>query len=148
MKVKIFTIPILHSEKWEKELNQFLQQKKVVEIDRQLVNGKNGAYWSFCVEYIDGSSAISNEQQRIDYKKVLDDATFQRYSALREVRKVLAEEEGLPVFAICSNASLSEIAKLNTITEKTMQKVKGIGEKKAAKYATRFAEGLQKKEGK
>lgn len=148
MKIKIFTIPILHSEKWVDELNRFLQQKKVLEIERQLVKGKNGAYWTLYVEYVEGSSSASTStEQRIDYKKVLDEATFQRYAALREIRKDLAEEEGLPVFAICSNASLAEIAKLNAITEKTMQKVRGIGEKKAAKYAKKFADGLQKNKG-
>ncbi len=143
MKIKIFTIPILHSKDWEDEMNRFLANKTIVDIDRQLVSDKTGTYWTFCVQYVHSkvqksfSKDIRSSNQK-DYKKILEESTFKRFDLLREIRKQIAEKEEVPAFVVCSNAALAELAKLEEITEQTMQQIKGIGEKKAAKYAPQF----------
>lgn len=67
---------------------------------------------------------------KVDYKTVLDEKTFQRFSELREIRKKVSAEEGIPAFAVFTDEELSGLAKLTEINEKNMLSVKGIGEKK------------------
>lgn len=38
--------------------------------------------------------------KKVDYKKVLDEATFEKFSKLREIRKKVAAEEGISAFII------------------------------------------------
>ena len=75
---------------------------------------------------------------KVDYREVLDEATFKIFSKLREIRKKIATDEGLPAYAIFTDEELSNIAKLEEIAASKIQTIKGIGEKKVEKYAQRF----------
>ena len=86
------------------------------------------------------------ERQKVDYRQVLDEATFQRFSRMRELRKQLALEEAVPPFAIFSDAELAALAKVEPLTIAAMLGVKGVGEKKVEKYGARFTETLAKDE--
>ena len=121
----------------------------MLDVENRLVQNERGAYWCFCVRYIDGPSpgpaaGTRNLQYRekIDYRNVLDEATFRVFARLREIRKQIAADEVVPAFAVFTDEELSELAKLPELTPKTMQTVKGIGEKKVEKYAARFIELL------
>ena len=74
----------------------------------------------------------------MDYKTVLDENTFLKFSILREIRKKIALDEGIPAFAIFTDEELAGLAKLPEITPKSMGSIKGIGEKKIEKYAKFF----------
>jgi hypothetical protein len=79
-------------------MNTFLRGNKILEVENQLVTNEHGAYWCFCVRYIEGSFVPSAERSgggKVDYRKVLDEETFQRFSKLREIRKKAAAEEGV-----------------------------------------------------
>jgi superfamily II DNA helicase RecQ len=43
---------------------------------------------------------------------VLDDATFKRFSALREIRKRVGQEDGVPAYAVFTDAELAEIDRI------------------------------------
>lgn len=81
-------------------------------------------------------------KEKVDYKSILDEATFKVFARLREIRKQIANEDALPAFAVFTDEELSEIAKLPEITAKMMQSIKGIGEKKTERYAERFINAL------
>ncbi|GAB4414171.1 MAG: hypothetical protein OHK0039_21780 [Bacteroidia bacterium] len=141
MQIKLFTIPVGDSGGALQELNAFLRGNKVLEVEDHLIDNENGAYWCFCVRYIERSYAESSDVKtagKVDYKKVLDDATFQKFSKLREVRKRIAAEEGISAFIIFTDAELAELAKLDVITEKSMLGIKGIGEKTVERFAKHF----------
>jgi len=40
---------------------------------------------------------------KVDYKEIAEAGDFALFSKLREVRKKLAEENGLPIYAVCTN---------------------------------------------
>ncbi len=141
MQIKIFTIPIGDSGSAVQEMNAFLRGNKILEVENQLISNEHGAYWCFCVRYIEsayGSASGRRSKGKVDYKKVLDDARFQKFSKLREIRKKIAAEEGISAFIIFTDEELAELAKLEEITEKNMLGIKGIGEKKVQRFAKYF----------
>lgn len=139
MQYKIFTLPIYGGEELNEEMNKFLRAHRVVNVERKLVEQASGAAcWSFCVEYIDGVPAPSGNpwprKEKIDYKAVLDEDTFNNFARLREIRKQIAESDAVPAYAVFTDAELSEIAALSEKTPSALQKIDGIGVKKVEKY--------------
>ena len=141
MQIKLFTIPVGDIGSAVQEMNAFLRGNKILEVEKQLVHNEHGAYWCFCVSYIEqshGKTSGQREGVKVDYKKVLDEITFQKFSKLREIRKKVAAEEGVSAFIIFTDEELAELAKMDEITEKSMLSIKGIGEKKVARFAKYF----------
>ena len=145
MQIKIYTIPMPGGESLTEDMNMFLRTKKVLEVSEHVVSSERGAHWCFCIKYLDDATAVG-ERQKVDYRQVLDEATFQRFSRMRELRKQLALEEAVPPFAIFSDAELAALAKVEPLTIAAMLGVKGVGEKKVEKYGARFTETLAKDE--
>ena len=138
MQIKIFTIPILGGEALTDEMNVFLRGKKILQTEGHIVPNDHSSFWSFCIKYIEDASITERDRVKVDYRQTLDEATFQRFSRMRELRKTLAQEEGVPAYAIFTDEELSGIAKLEVVNLATMKKVKGIGDKKVEKYGTHF----------
>ncbi len=139
MQIKVFTIPILGGTALENDMNLFLRSKKVLQVKEHLVNNEaEGVFWCFCVRYVDDITATERERIKIDYKEVLDDASFNRFSKLREIRKRIANEEKIGAYIIFTDAELAEMAKLDPITPDGIKGIKGIGEKKFEKYGHFF----------
>ena len=142
MQFKLFTVPIGDNGSALQEMNAFLRGNKIIEVENKLMGNDNGAYWCFCVRYIERTFSAESEGQKgaakVDYRKLLDEATFQKFSKLREIRKKVAADEGISAFIIFTDEELSELAKLEEITEKDMLGIKGIGEKKVERFAKYF----------
>ena len=138
MQVKIYTIPIIGGESLNDEMNVFLRSKKILQVENQVITTGQNAFWSFCIKYIEDATIAERERVKVDYRQVLDEATFQRFSKLRELRKQLAQDEGVPAYAVFTDEELSNIAKLEVITVAAMKKIKGIGDKKVEKYGHHF----------
>lgn len=141
MQIKLFTIPVGDSGGALQEMNAFLRGNKILEVENKLIGNDNGAYWCFCVRYIERTLAESGGEKdgkKVDYKKILDETTFEKFSKLREIRKKVAADEGISAFIIFTDEELVELAKLDEITEKAMLGIKGIGEKKVGRYAKYF----------
>lgn len=140
MQIKLFTIPVGDSGAAVQEMNAFLRGNKILEVENKLISNEHGAYWCFCVRYIEGGYPAGEGQKgaKVDYRKVLDEATFQKFAKLREIRKKISVEEGLSAFIILTDEELAELAKLDEITDKNMLAIKGIGEKKVERYAKYF----------
>lgn len=141
MQIKLFTIPIGDSGGALQELNTFLRGNKIIEVEEHLVSNENGAYWCFCVRYLERSftgAKGSETSGKVDYRRTLDEATFQTFSRLREIRKQAAATEGVSAFLVCTDEELVALAKLDTITAQTMLGIKGIGEKKVERFGKYF----------
>ncbi len=61
---------------------------------------------------------------------MLDPLVFKKFALLRECRKTIAKEDGMPAYAIFTDEEMAKVAALEDLNEKTMQSVEGIGEKK------------------
>jgi superfamily II DNA helicase RecQ len=141
MQVKIFTIPILGGEAFNEEMNAFLRGHRIISVEDQLVQGSGGGWWVFKVQYAEGAVA-DREKPRVDYRQVLDEPAFKRFTALREIRKKIAKDDAVPAYVIFTDEELSELAKLELLTEASMKSVKGIGEQKLEKYGRFFLQPL------
>ena len=101
-------------------------------------------YWCFCMKYIQEKESDKHikkggRRNKPDYKELLDDHSFRRFSAMRVIRKRIAQEEAIPAYAVFTDAVLAEIAKLGTdYSLSEIKKVDGIGTKKADKYGHHF----------
>jgi ATP-dependent DNA helicase RecQ len=60
------------------------------------------------------------------------------FEALRQVRRALAEERGVPPYVIFSDATLRELARLRPETRAEFRAVKGVGEWKCEEFGPRF----------
>jgi superfamily II DNA helicase RecQ len=148
MQIRIFSIPVFDSETETGELNRFLRAHKIIDIEKQFVQASNPPFWSFCIRYIDMAVPVENQKKpKVDYKDILDEATFKIFSDLRIYRKQIAERDGVPAYAVFTNEELAEIAKLEEITTSKLQTIKGIGEQKARKYGAELIELYRNEEG-
>lgn len=153
MPMKFFAIPALDPSGAEEELNRFLRGHRTVSLTRQLVTAEVRAVWCVAIEYLDGvpqridaaTGADPGRKNRVDYKDVLNPADFALFSKLREVRKQLAEADGLPVYAVFTNEQMAQVAQLRPRTPSALQAIEGIGEAKTARYGARLLEVVEPK---
>ena len=146
MQLKFFTIPAMGdgNSVMEDELNAFLRGHRILNVQRELVNNGQMSCWCCCVEYIEGSkgteSARTGGKKKVDYRNVLSESDFEKFRILRECRKILAEEEAVPPYAVFLDEHLASIAQKVEINVAALKSVNGIGEKKIEKYSKRFLE--------
>ncbi|MEZ4775986.1 MAG: HRDC domain-containing protein [Bacteroidia bacterium] len=138
MQIRIFSIPVVGGEMLMEDLNVFLRSKKVLQIEQHMVNDPQGSIWCFCIRYVEDYSPYSKTKEKVDYRKILDEESFGRFAAMREIRKKLAEQLGFPPYAIFNDEELAELAKIENLTPEAMKGIKGIGEKKVEKYGVHF----------
>ncbi len=141
MQVKLFMLSALADDGSVEELNRFLRSVRVLEIKKEFVNALTGQYWAFCITYLpmQGSavpnvSAGGERREKVDYKSVLTEAEFERFTALRKIRKQVAEDDAVPPYAVFTDAELAELSKMDELTPMAMQQINGIGKKKVEKY--------------
>lgn len=146
MYFKIFNIPIPDSEGELERLNKFVSGVRVISVRKEVAVTGGISYWSFVIEYYRENNTgerSETRKNRIDYREVLAEEDFAVYSALRDVWKKLAEQEGVPVYTIATNEQLAEIVTKKTITKNKMSEIQGMGEKKLEKYGGHFIEKMK-----
>ena len=98
--------------------------------------------WSFCITYMLSSKPLEQHKQasstKTDYKEILEPEIFEKFTQMRKIRKMIAESEAVPAYAVFTDAELSEMAKLPELSISTMEKIPGIGKKKIEKYGSVF----------
>jgi superfamily II DNA helicase RecQ len=144
MQIKIFTIPITDDGTMQEEMNKFLRGHKVLETESHIISNHKGAYWCFCIKFLSSGFNTEKEAVRKDYKELLDENTFARFAKMREIRKKLALEDGVPAYAVFTDAELAAIAKLEQLTIAGIKGLKGIGDKKAERYGAAIMEEFNK----
>ena len=137
-----FSLPMYPGSTEQEELNRFLRGRRIVQTCKEFATTDSSAQWAILVEYLDGSDKSSVEQikSKVDYKEILSAEDFTLFSKLREIRKKLAEENGLPVYAVCTNEQLAEIAKRRPKNLTECMQIEGIGQGKANKYVPSLLE--------
>lgn len=146
MALKFFRIPVEGSALVEAELNAFLSGHKVLRLTRELVERESSPGWAVCVEYVagagvaaatgsgGGSAGSKRGGDKIDYREVLSTEEFAVYAQLRDLRKELAQKEGVPVYGIFRNDQLAAIAQQRPQSHAALGKIDGIGEARVEKF--------------
>jgi superfamily II DNA helicase RecQ len=146
MAFRFFTIPIYSPDEPSRELNEFLRSRRIIKVDRQWV--PEASLWSLCVEFLDGASATSCEgrstssREKIDYKEVLSPEDFAIFAKLRDMRKVLAQTDAVPVYSIFTNEQLARMVTSKATTRAALGKIEGVGEARLEKYSKSILEIL------
>lgn len=135
MRYEIFTVPISDPSA-SAELNRFLASKRVLAVHREFVQNGSQSCWCFCVEYLEGEQKVGAtvRRKRVDYKEVLGEEEFGRFARMRARRKELAEAEGFPAYAVCTDEQLAAMARTAELTPLAIKAVEGFGEAKFRKY--------------
>ena len=67
-------------------------------------------------------------------------------TALKFVRYQIAQEEGVPLYIIFSNATLADMAEKRPHTMDEFLEVSGVGQAKASRYGKAFLEAIEEYE--
>jgi len=146
MRLHFVTVPIHGSAAAEDELNQFLATHRVMAVDRQLVADGTRSAWAICITYVDAGGspgADASGKKRVDYRDVLPDAEFQVFVKLRDLRKQLAEREGVPPYALFTNEQLAEMIRRHVASAADLQRIDGVGPARVEKYGRAFLDVLR-----
>lgn len=142
MLYKIFTVRLITGD--TKELNTFLKSHKILNVKEYFVDNGSDSFISFRVEYINKSEIEKSSKTKVDYKDILSKDDFILYSDLRDIRKGLAEENGLPVYSIFTNEQLANIVKVKPKTKEKLKSIPEVGESKIEKYSERIIKYFDK----
>ena len=129
------------------ELNEFLRSRRIINVEKRLVDGERGTGWVFLVEYGSGDGGGKNPpnaQQRVDYREVLSAEEYALFDKLRKLRKEAAEKSGIPVYAVFTNDQLAAMVKKMPKTAKDLLSIAGIGEARVKQYGGVFLDAFLK----
>lgn len=85
---------------------------------------------------LQGSERVSRKVSDKATKTLAEDDEL--FEQLRQLRRELAEKQGVPPFVIFSDKTLHEMSAVMPANESQMLDVKGVGESKLAKYGDQF----------
>jgi superfamily II DNA helicase RecQ len=141
MHVRFFTISVHGGEEAAEELNRFLAAHRVVAIDRELVHDGANSAWAVSVTVVQAESRPQiPKKAAIDYKDVLSETDFAIYAKLRSLRKALADQEGVPSYALFTNEQLAEMVRRRVTTASGLREIHGVGDARVKKYGNAFLE--------
>ncbi|MCX7109140.1 MAG: HRDC domain-containing protein [Proteobacteria bacterium] len=149
MKLHFFTISSQAPEQGQEALNAFCAQHRVVSLEKQFVTQGMESYWSICVTTLDGAGvertndSLTGRRDRIDYKEILSEQDFSVYAELRNLRKSLAEQEGVPAYALFTNEQLAAMVTQRVQTLAALGAIEGVGKARLEKYGAIFLNVLQ-----
>jgi superfamily II DNA helicase RecQ len=129
-----------------RELNQFLASNRVLLLERQFVADGPRSAWAICVSYLDRGGRPASDREptkRVDYREVLSAADFAVFAKLRSLRKALADQDGLPAYALFTNEQLATMVRQRTTTLKALEEIPGVGPARVQKHGVAFLEVLK-----
>lgn len=140
MPYEFISISCQFPEHGQQQLNQFISTHRIATVDKQFVADGSASHWSFCLEYLTGNSPIKTRKERIDYREKLNDADFQVFARLRELRKKLAHDAGVPPYGVFTDQQMAEFVESRVRTLAAMEKVSGVGEARLKAYGSSVLE--------
>lgn len=140
MQLKLFVIPIKNVSEAEAEMNGFLRGHRVLTVKKEFAADGENSFWTFCVEYLDGTAAETGggasgqRAPKVDYRVVLKPEEFEVFSRLRDWRRATPEKEGVPVYAVLTNGQLAQVAQKKITTKASLKEIEGVGDARVDKY--------------
>src|SRR4051812_27975392 len=136
MAFRFFTVPIQDSGGAQEELNAFLRSHKILSVDRRWVEQGASSFWSCCIDYLEGAPAEGGYRggrglagrTNVDYRETLKPEDFAVFARLRDLRKEIAQAEGVPVSTIFTNEQLAQMVQTRSTTKAALEKIAGVGD--------------------
>jgi superfamily II DNA helicase RecQ len=134
MKYQIFQVPI-PCDDGTTEINQFIACHRITSVRQYVVRSEEAPILVFVVEYgeEDKRSQRTNSV-KIDYREILTADQFVGFSRLRDLRKKIAEHEGVPVYTVFTNAQLAAIVQSSVRTVADLHEINGLGKARIDKF--------------
>ena len=111
------------------ELNKFLRGHRILNVEKRSIDDERGTGWLFLIEYTAGDTKeASPSAPKIDYKAILTEADYLIFNKLRDLRKILADKAGCPMYAVFTNEQLSAIAKSRPASSAGLLAISGVGD--------------------
>ena len=86
MQIKTFIIPVNAPENIEKQVNSFLSSNRVLEVVHEFVDNGANSHWCLLIKFLTNSynrEHSYSSSEKIDYKTVLDEVSFNRFCILQ-----------------------------------------------------------------
>lgn len=139
MQLRFFDIPVHHAEEVSHELNRFLRPHRIINVDKQFLSDGANSSWAISVSYIEaGARTPAGKRSKIDYREVLSEAEFTVYSRLRDLRKRLAADEGVPVYALFTNEQLASMVQNRASSLEDLAAIDGVGKARIDRHGQAF----------
>ncbi|ALC52641.1 DNA helicase RecQ [Bacillus thuringiensis] len=124
-----------------KEVSEFIEFL----ISDELIAVEHGTYPTLKVtekgkEVLFGKENVLRKE-RVETRQIVQDHPL--FEVLREVRKEIAQGEGVPPFVIFSDQTLKDMCVKMPQSDSELLTVKGIGEHKLVKYGSHFLQAVQ-----
>ncbi|WP_459502945.1 DNA helicase RecQ [Bacillus sp. C1] len=123
-----------------KEVSEFIEFL----ISEELIAVEHGTYPTLKVTTKGKDVLLGNEnvlrKERVETRQIVQDHPL--FEVLREVRKEIAQGEGVPPFVIFSDQTLKDMCVKMPQSDAELLQVKGIGEHKLAKYGSHFLQAV------
>ena len=141
MRYRVFTYSVADDGECA-ELNAFLASHRVLDVCHHPAD--DGQRVVFVVEYLEHAQAKGvKAPPRIDYRDKLSEEQFAVFSRLRDLRKAVADEEGVAVYNIFTNAQLAAMVGLDEVTRASLSTIPGVGKARVEKYGERFIAAIR-----
>jgi len=139
MKLRVLTIPLLGTDSND-QLEALQHQWEITRYEHYLVDLAEGPAIAVVAALRDRPPEAeaqhkSSRTSRAQLVAALDPLGRDRFEQLRAWRKSTARDEGLPVYALATNAQLAEIASLSNPSRTKLSDIGGFGRKKVDRYA-------------
>jgi superfamily II DNA helicase RecQ len=135
-------IPARNGQAAQAELNTALRSLRVLSVEKHFCPLASDPGWAVCVEYLDPDQTAAEPSgaggKRIDYREILDPATFTIFAALRKLRKEIAAQEAVPIYTIMTNEQMAAVARKRCQSLADLESVDGLGAARTQKYGPRF----------
>ena len=142
MQVHFFSIPAIGGQSAQEQLNQFLGQQRILGLQKEFVANGEQSFWSLCITIDKAakveSQSVSKKRSAVDYRDILSPEDFACFARLRDLRKVMSEQQGVPVYGIFTNQQLAEMATMSAPSLSAISQIDGIGEKRRDQYGQQF----------
>lgn len=124
-----------------KEVSEFIEFL----ISDELIAVEHGTYPTLKVTEKGKEALLGKEnvlrKERVETRQIVQDHPL--FEVLREVRKEIAQGEGVPPFVIFSDQTLKDMCAKMPQSDSELLTVKGIGEHKLVKYGSHFLQAVQ-----
>ncbi|MBK5447365.1 DNA helicase RecQ [Bacillus sp. TH22] len=124
-----------------KEVSEFIEFL----ISDELIAVEHGTYPTLKVTEKGKEVLLGKEnvlrKERVETRQIVQDHPL--FEVLREVRKEIAQGEGVPPFVIFSDQTLKDMCAKMPQSDSELLTVKGIGEHKLVKYGSQFLQAVQ-----
>ena len=141
MKLAFFNIPVFYSNDAADDLNSFLASHRIHEVQQQFIDNGTNSCWAFTVSYGEPGNAgavVGQPKNRIDYREILSDEDFTNFAQLRDLRKQISDDTGVPLYGIFSNAQLADMVRQRPESLAELSQIKKVGKSKVERFGEQF----------